>query len=527
MEIIRSFVLFLGWPILFIGSLFLFYRTYRFYLAVSRNVWGKLILIMVIGWLLTMYSLGLVSTIFMLVSLKSGTLTVLPIFGVWFITMIMITRIVLRWNKEAVSVNKFNMQLQSLVDERTKDLSHEKQMAEAERNKLKMIIGSITDGVLAIDLDHRIIMGNEAIERITGFKLEDLIGERVIEKLEFFEEGKKLEQNELCPIREDGYEGITVQKEKIKLKGDHTERYITLIVSQITEGKAANLGCIMTFHDTTKEQDLEDMKLDFVSMAAHELRTPLTSIRGYALLLNDLIAQSITNEAKDYLNRLIVSSGMLSGLIENLLNVSRIERNTFTIERSPIEIVDIITTVVNTLAQQASTKRQTLNYSPPKEKFPLVMADSFRISQVVTNLIANAINYTQEGGTISVIVKKREDEIEVNVADNGQGIPADAVPNLFTKFFRVSGPLEVGSKGTGLGLYITKSIITMHKGKIWVESELGKSATFYFTLPIAKSADLETFKNENKNNKMVIQSQHGVIINKSRFQERIAKNNTE
>jgi signal transduction histidine kinase len=130
-------------------------------------------------------------------------------------------------------------------------------------------------------------------------------------------------------------------------------------------------------------------------------------------------------------------------------------------------------------------------------------------------LVANAINYTQEGGTITVDVRKVEGFLEVSVSDNGQGIPAEALKKLFTKFFRVSGALEQGSKGTGLGLFISKSIINMHNGKIWVESEIGKGSKFIFTLPLAGTQDIANYQLSSAKSDLTVKNGQGIIIKKT------------
>lgn len=518
MELIRTLILLIGWPILIAGSIFLFYRTYRFYIEVRRNVWGKLVLSMVVGWLLTMYSLGIVSTLFLFVAIQIGTYVVLPIFGLWFITMILITQLVLRWNKEAVEVNKFNMQLQTMVDEKTKDLSFEKQMAEAERNKLAVVVASITDGIMAIDLNKNIILANRAIEHITGYKPENLIGKKILDNFSFSENGAKLVEDEICPIRTDGFEGSLVQKENIILKGNNnTTKHIKLTVSQIKESLTAKLGCIMTMHDISKDEELEEMKLDFVSMAAHELRTPLTSIRGYISLLKDEFGPQLQGDGKEFINRLSISSENLGRLIDNLLNVSRIEHNSFKIEMEPVDIVPIVRIAVTNIMQQAHSKNQSLTFEDPTENMPQVMADGFRISQVMTNLLANAVNYTQEGGSIFVNIKTSNNSVQISVQDTGQGIPKEAMSKLFTKFFRISGVLEQGSKGNGLGLYITKSIIDLHKGTIAVVSELDKGTTFTFSLPFATEEDIKKFKLLSEEHRMHGAIHNNLILNKARI----------
>lgn len=515
MELIRSVILMLGWPVLIAGSAFVYYRSYRFYTDVGRNVWGKLVLTMITGWLLTMYSLGIVSTFFMFVSVRNGTMVVLPVFGTWFFTMILIIRTVFRWNREAVRVNAFNQQLQTLVEERTRDLSHEKQMAEAERNKLHVVIASISDGILATDLQRRITVVNPAIEHITGYAPGELISNTVLDVLTFTENGKRLDADDVCPIRTDGFEGTLLHKDSLKLKGKHTEKDITLTVSQIKEGSVANVGCILTVHDRSKDQELEEMKLDFVSMAAHELRTPLTAIQGYVALLQEECLDAIPSEGKEYINRLAISSTTLSGLIDNLLQVSRIERNTFKIELEPTDIAPVIAGTVAAVTQEATSKQQRITIVSPDQPLPLVMADGFRINQVMTNLLANAIHYTQDNGTITVSTAVTPGTVTVTVADTGQGIPAEAIPKLFTKFFRISGALEEGSKGTGLGLYIVKSIVSMHGGSVSVESAMGKGTAFRFTLPVATEEQIAARKHRPDNASTKGKLHHNIIVNQA------------
>ena len=143
---------------------------------------------------------------------------------------------------------------------------------------------------------------------------------------------------------------------------------------------------------------------------------------------------------------------------------------------------------------------------------PEIMADPFRITQVILNLVANASNYTKEGGHISIKALKKDTFIEISVSDSGQGIPKEAIPKLFTKFFRVSGVLEQGSKGTGLGLYICKSIIDMHNGKIWVTSDVNKGSTFSFVLPIATQKEIHEIENISIESKEFTKKSGGSII---------------
>ena len=174
----------------------------------------------------------------------------------------------------------------------------------------------------------------------------------------------------------------------------------------------------------------------------------------------------------------------------NLLPVSRIERGSLQIQSQVADWGAILEEAYNNFLPQAKERQVAFTYIKPKKDLPLVMVDKFRISEVVSNLIGNALNYTPAGGSVEVSTEVTAEEVITQVKDTGPGIPPSAIPKLFTKFFRVSGVLEQGSKGTGLGLYISKAIVDMHKGRIWVESELGKGSLFSFTVPVAKNQSL-------------------------------------
>jgi signal transduction histidine kinase len=165
------------------------------------------------------------------------------------------------------------------------------------------------------------------------------------------------------------------------------------------------------------------------------------------------------------------------------LNVTKIERGVLKLDLASFSLEKMIEDALVNLEEVASQKNVHITFDKPKSSLPAIMGDQFRIRQVFTNLVSNAINYNQPGGWVTITMENLPDGITVHVSDNGQGIPKAAIPHLFTKFYRVGGALEQGSKGTGLGLFISKSIIERHNGKIWVESEEGKGSTFSFSIP--------------------------------------------
>lgn len=370
--------------------------------------------------------------------------------------------------------------LESLVQQRTQTIS-------AERNKLVVTLSAISDAVIAVDLNRQITIFNSAAEILTGYIKKEALGQPINQVMRLYDKQQELTPEQFCPLRLDGFEGIVASKQSLKLVGKAgKESFANLLSGQIREGPAVNLGCILTLHDVTREKDLEEMKLDFVSMAAHELRTPLTSIRGYLSVFMQENAQNLNGEQNMLLGRINTAAQQLMGLIENLLSVSKIERGAFTVSFEPIDWLRACKSVVEEFKPRAEEKKQTLEFLEPSEPMPTIEADKLRINEVLSNLIANAISYTPEGGQITVWTESQDGEVITHVKDTGVGIQKEAIPHLFTKFFRISGNLEQGSKGTGLGLYISKSVVDMHHGKIWVESEFGKGSTFNFSLPISQ-----------------------------------------
>ncbi|MBI4058574.1 PAS domain S-box protein [Candidatus Gottesmanbacteria bacterium] len=427
------------------------------------------------------------------------------------------TRITLKSGDEIESLaQSFNAMAEKLL-ERESTLKKEKQ-------KTETMLESLTDGVIALDDRLTIILYNRAAREITGFTPQEVLG-RLIDTITFFD--KDVPFSFVGYLKNANERGTIVNKELYFTSRESKKVFVAVSVAPVLFSETEEKGWIIAFHDVTKEKELENMKLDFVSLAAHELRTPLTAIRGYSQSLLEDLGETISADQRQSLNRLKVSSDNLANLIDNLLNVSRIERETFKIELAPLDLVSLIKDLVKDFQVQASSKQQSLTLDIMGEPLPLVMADKFRITQALNNLLTNAVIYTPPHGSIQVIVQKLSTQtteqsgyLVVSIKDTGQGIPREALPRIFTKFFRVSGPLEEGSKGTGLGLYITKSIITLHKGEIWVESELNKGSTFTFTLPITTHAVAASEEQDPTNPPLFTTIKTGVMINNARLSHR-------
>jgi signal transduction histidine kinase len=346
---------------------------------------------------------------------------------------------------------------------------------------LDTVMASMSDGVLVLDRQGIIQQADHQLEVLLGKPALQITGVPLMEVAKFVQVDQSFTLDDVANLQHLASDQPTPVLRLIV--AEQKDQFVQLYVAPLQQSAEGEI--VVTVHDVTRDHDLEVMKLDFVSMAAHELRTPLTAIRGYLSLLLNSLKDKLEKDDLMFLTRSFISSNELSSLVENLLNATRIERGVFKLEAAPLSMDGLIHDALDNLREVAKQKNINLTCDMPKTALRLVLADRFRISEVVTNLVANGINYTAPGGTVGIHLHAEPDHMRVEVADNGHGISHSAQQQLFTKFYRVSGELAQGSKGTGLGLYISKAIVDAHGGKIWVESEEGKGSTFSFTLPYA------------------------------------------
>lgn len=228
-------------------------------------------------------------------------------------------------------------------------------------------------------------------------------------------------------------------------------------------------------------QELDQLKDEFIGLVSHELRTPLHSINGFVqLLLGDKITDPATR--RDCLLRVANQTEHLRRLVEELLDLSRIEAGRLTIDKAPLALGPLITDVVANLRGMAEEKGVTLEVAL-LPTLPLLEADGQRLRQVITNLVHNGIKFTPPPGQVTVAAEAEDGEVIISVTDTGPGIPSQALPRLFERFYQI-GDVFAHHEGMGIGLYISKRIVEAHGGRIWVKSEVGKGSTFYVALPL-------------------------------------------
>jgi two-component system phosphate regulon sensor histidine kinase PhoR len=335
------------------------------------------------------------------------------------------------------------------------------------------LFDSMIEGVLLLDEQGRIRMANRAFHQLFGTNA-DLRGKTPLEALRRHEVSDLLERL--------GGESSVLDYE-MKLPGLE-ERWLQINAAIINGSDSRRLGAILVFHDLTRLKQLERTREEFVANVSHELRTPLSLIKGYAETLLDS-ARNDPEITERFLKIIERNTKRLDLLIQDLLAISAFESGRIKLNLQPVNVRQLVEKVLGDLKARAGTKNVKLVNCVPDLT---AAADENRLEQVLANLVDNAIKYGHEQGVVSIGGRKAEaNQIEIFVQDDGPGIPPESLDRVFERFYRVDKARSREQGGTGLGLSIVKHIVQNHGGKVWVKSELGKGATFFFTLPGEKS----------------------------------------
>ncbi len=340
------------------------------------------------------------------------------------------------------------------------------------KSRFEAILLSMFEGVMVVDIKGTILLMNRALKDLLQVKNE-FVNKKPLEVL------RNIEIQEIVDNTLKLKQGVESREISVLFP----EEKILLVHATPVVRENETEGAVLVFHDITNLRELEKIRKDFVANVSHELRTPVASIKGYAETLLDGALED-KNNAKDFLKIIYTDIDRLARLIDDLLNLSRIESGKFKMNLQLCAIAPIIKRVVSGLNKQARDKSITIKTSIPKKPGSLLI-DETRIAQVLFNLIDNAIKYTQDGGDISLSVDEKNGFIQVNIADTGCGIAQEHIPRLFERFYRVDKARSRELGGTGLGLAIVKHIIQAHQGEVFVQSTLGQGSVFSFTLPKA------------------------------------------
>lgn len=367
------------------------------------------------------------------------------------------------------------------------DLENAKTKVEKEKAQSDALLASIGDGMIAIDFEGKIIRMNVQASQMLGVPVESFLGRSIFEAIqEADEKGKKIPfQNRAISMALET--GKKMSSIVYYPRQDGSRFPAALSVSPVVlDGKI--MGAIEIVRDVTREKEVDRMKTEFISTVSHELRTPLTVIReGVSLVLDGMMGE-INEKQKKFLNVSLSDIDRLKRIIDNLLDIAKIEAGKVELKREPIDLKELMKGVEDIFQARAAQKNLKLILDLPEQDLDLC-ADRDKIIQVFTNLIGNALKFTEKGAIIlSASVQKNE--ILCAVSDTGKGISQDDLPSVFGKFQQFGRENGSGEKGTGLGLSIAKAVTELHGGKIWVESEVNKGTKFLFTLPILHALDL-------------------------------------
>jgi len=355
-----------------------------------------------------------------------------------------------------------------------------------EKQRVESIIENSAEGIMGMDAQQRLVSFNSAMERLTGHRREEALGKQCARVLNLRDwEGRALCIRR-CPLqaRPEDVGPVFELQGKIRTK-DGQDIDVVMVYSIVRSPEGRLLNAVVNVRDISRLREIERLRSTFLSMVGHELQTPLAIIKGYASTLARSDGRWNEETLRQGLQVIEEESDRLSRLMNRLLLASHMEAGALVLRRDTVLLPSLVDKVVAKFQGVTNIHTFENDFAPA---FPPVLADPELMEEVLTNLVDNAIKYSPGGGKITIAGKVGQDRVEITVADEGIGIPLREVGHIFERFHRVDNGLVQKVHGLGLGLYICKSIIEAHGGRISVASELRKGSRFTFTLPLPQSA---------------------------------------
>ena len=382
-----------------------------------------------------------------------------------------------------VRLNRRELQmLSTFADQASMSLQHVLLFDEivAQRSRMSVILDNASDGMLLVDEDGLVRSWNPAMERLTGRREDDAVGQPLVSVLPGeLEDGQPLTAGRLfAPTGGELNGRITTAQGSL--------RDVSLTVATVEDGDAS--FAVVIARDVTAQREVQQAKEDFIATVSHELRTPLTPIKGYLKLMRRPGYSDDPSRRDEALTVLAEQSAQLERLVEDLLSVSRMRHGQFDVE---LQVADVDAIVSRAVRDLALSSPREVRYTPPASPTP-AQCDPDRLQQVVANLLSNADKYSPAGEPIDVAVELTSGQVvEITVTDRGTGVPVESRAAVFEPFQRLGHHLTRRTRGTGLGLHIAQRLVEAMHGRIWVDGAAGSGATFHVTVPAAEVAAAE------------------------------------
>jgi PAS domain S-box-containing protein len=389
------------------------------------------------------------------------------------------------------SISRLNVGGEQVFTTILRDISDRKQAEKALEQlsrQNELILNSVGEGLCGVDLQGKTTFINPAAAKLLGYSAVELLGQSIEVLLPPHKVDGTAYALEESPLSEAFHaalqQGLVHQgMDELFQRRNGSVFPVEYMCTPIRE-QGAIVGVVVAFKDITERQIVERMKDEFVSVVSHELRTPLTSLHGALRMLSSGLLDSQPAKGKRLLDIAVDSTDRLVRLINDILDVQRIESGKVAMEKKACSVADLMAHAVDVMQAMADKTGVTLAIDPLAA---FLWVDSDRIMQTLTNLLSNAIKFSSPGSTVWLKAQEQEKYVLFQVKDQGRGIPSDKLESIFERFQQVDTSDARNHEGTGLGLAICRSIVQQHDGQIWVESALGEGSTFYFTLPLYRS----------------------------------------
>jgi len=358
----------------------------------------------------------------------------------------------------------------------TKKLQEAQAGTEGERRKLSSVLSYMTDGVIATDRKGRVILINDPAAEMLNVSRETVLSQPIVELLDLDDTNT--------------FEDLLEEKDSLILDySTKAERYILRANFSVIQKETGFVnGLIAVLHDITEQEKIDAERREFVANVSHELRTPLTTMRSYLEALADGAWQD-SEIAPNFLEVTRTETERMIRLVNDLLQLSKMDSTDYKLTKEWVNFVDFYNNIIDRL-EMSKEQNVTFKRKLPKQAI-FVEVDEDKMTQVLYNIISNALKYSPEGGQVTFSIKEKEDKIIVSVSDQGVGIPKENIGKIFDRFYRVDKARTRKLGGTGLGLAIAQEMVKAHGGSIWATSEEGKGTKISFSLPYERSEEDE------------------------------------